>query len=342
MMKGKGAVLFWTDLHIHPWQEGQRAHRWKDGISVIQKIYGDFDVLDSICAVFFCGDLFESRLMWRSDIASDVFLCFAQVLARLDMPCIFVAGNHDYYKGTGVSLLRSIGTGLKNKHVHIVDGIGATREFTFNGSTFGCLDYSTVHKSRLGDSAAKDVVKNTVLNSNVLITHCDLKGGYHYGGHCSTKSDIDEQVIAKAKGLRFIVNGHYHIPQTFMVGKVKVICPGAVMQHCWRDMDTDAERGATAFNIKEGSCKRLLIPTPIFWSSIEKAGDHFSEIDFVRSVPKAKGEIKSKRLNNSATQKIASASILEAFDAYCENDGVSAKRRKTMVELLKEIQKEGS
>lgn len=244
-------ILVYSDVHIHPWQDGERPGREDDCLNVIDRVH-DLAVSMDTDLVVFLGDLFESKRMLRADMVSEAYVRLTRPLVKNDgttIRQIFLRGNHDVYRDA--CTLDPLHKPPERFVVRRTTSIGKLLFVPHGGTVDPTADYT------------------------VAFTHCDFKGVNHAPGVTVTEDALPG--LRDKMGSRLcVINGHIHRPQKLVVsGKIPVFCVGAPIQHSWSDMDQSEKRGCITFAYDP---KRGAITT-------KPVRHHFSEFPVFMSTP---------------------------------------------------------
>jgi len=300
--KPKDSVRFtvWSDLHAHSWKGLENNALFTTHIlKAIQYIFNVAAVSDSD-GVIFLGDLFESKINWKSDIVGRTIqeLCLnAKNFLRLSTKktVYFIAGNHDHNESSedktpAFGILRECFAEYSPEQVCVLSS-GSSKVLSFCSFNFN------VHGNCL--LASYNTSKESINTFNAILKE-PIRVAFCHGpvrGACMTKTktnglqDMQQADIfnAKLSELSTIICGHYHIPQEFktrLAGgeKVQVYGVGAPLQLSWSDADSEpCERGCLVCDItntKVSVTRIAFESTPRFYSKF--SSDTVRSIDIVQ------------------------------------------------------------
>jgi Icc-related predicted phosphoesterase len=181
----------------------------------------------------------------------------------VDIPVIYVLGNHEYYKGSYPKTLNAIRNSASDTHIHVLENKAVTiGDVTFHGATLW-TDFALMGDSRVNGSICQgkmndykmirrdpsysklrsidtyvihqqslkwlqSSLESSATSKNIVVTH-----------HAPSAKSIPEQyksdVISSAYASnlepfilayrpQFWIHGHIHVPVQYEVGETKVIC----------------------------------------------------------------------------------------------------------------------
>lgn len=222
-------ILAWGDLHVHPWQENERPDRVRENYL---RVIGDVARCaedEQVDMIVFLGDLFESKRSVRTDLFVQTYNALRASFLE-EGPLIWLAGNHDYYKGSCTLL-------------PLIDGryIGVSSIVVWNGVHVRSIprEPSPEYDWVLGFIPSGTSVPEghrVLLESDVLFLHTDVVGAQMAEGLQTEASGVHESFFELGGRCKLVVNGHYHVPQDIQrKGWVPIHCVGAPLQHNWSD-----------------------------------------------------------------------------------------------------------
>jgi len=227
-------ILAFGDLHLHPWQEGERSYRLQQCIVCAHRILVAA-AQSHVDAVVFLGDLFEAKRSIRAEAivaAGNVFQFAKKTLPNT--PLYMIAGNHDYLGPSRPSVLSAF-------------------------SAYGTVVDHVVHETFMGDADILMVphgcldsrLSHPTLSYDVAFSHgSDLWGpapNMYFDLHAKLDMpNMPTEYALRVSGLQrgCLVCGHHHMPQSLRVGRyIPVVCVGAPMSHDWSDIEQVNDAG---------------------------------------------------------------------------------------------------
>jgi DNA repair exonuclease SbcCD nuclease subunit len=210
--------------------------------------------------VVFGGDLFESKKMWRSDIATAVYSSILDAMseAKTVRLNVFLAGNHDLYGGN-CSL-----TPFRSSHapVAVVDNTAQNITVSVPEGDDYILRFAPCGTEQEDPGSNWDLafVHGNIPSARMTSTMVEKVGTIHprYLERATNKQGM-------------VLAGHYHTPQTIQQnGKPVVVVCGAPMYHDWSDLDAKTGRGCLFVSIRHSETEPGIIGTkhriPFDWA----------------------------------------------------------------------------
>ena len=316
-------VVLFGDLQAHPWQEGQVARRWLDHVNALKRIRDSAYSFGSATPVVFLGDLFESKRLIRSDVASLIY-------KNMGFVTHLVCGNHDIYKGM-CSLLP-----ITNMHMN-----GGGLLFQAEAVVHHRLGFPAAFVPFGATKQSIEVVAND-MSWVVAFTHADIEGAYQAAGIRTQQSTLPPEFFEAGGNRRFIFNGHYHRHQVIQKNKssVPVVCVGAPLCHSWADCDDTTPRGYVTVEIKWGIPDSYLVdwehvPLTEFPRFYSTPGPHARPLDFVLTPPADPAMVQAATVVHGNVDDASSMDLSVALEGYLSEryPNMTAAERDRLVAL---------
>lgn len=231
-------IGIFSDLHLR--KGGKKIEGWDrrtlDGLSVLNQIV-DIFFENRIDKFYFLGDMFHQRYQLDVQVLSGA----VDIMKRLvDIPGIFIPGNHDiYYRDE--SWINSLAS-------YSLKWVVVDRVYVSDGIV--CFPYT----ENISDEIYLELKKSGV---SVLMMHQFIKDFPVHSGYTVKNGEVFDRV----NDFDFIFAGHSHIPKTLSTSKGMFVNVGAPMEHSFQDSNTGS-RGCVIFDIGTKKVEWFLLDYP--------------------------------------------------------------------------------
>ena len=272
--------LVFSDLHLHSWIYGATIEnglnsRLRSQQKVLEQIL-TYIKRNPIDQIVFCGDFFHKHGTVTADVLKIAYQ-FLVELTRLDIPSIFLVGNHD--------------TASKEADIHLLEFFkyfgSVVEEPILYNDIFWAISY-TEDKDKLSrflEQTPKD---------SVILMHQGVSNAPVNSKGFTINEILSPDMIPDHCSAAF--TGHYHSHKRITN---KLWIPGSTLQLTWNDLGE--QRGILDVNYKGAQSEVKFVPldSPRFVEILDGKLSESVEGNFVR-IRTEDSEFKERVLNHGA------------------------------------------